>query len=200
MVTRSTANEISNRILDIAQTLFTEYGADEVSMHQIAKAANIGQGTLYRRYENKAALIMELMNERFNRFRDEVMEYILESSHLLIRERLEYVIQRLIILMDGNSEWLGAMQYANRCISSRLDFYRSQPYLFLQNAILGLLEEAEVREEIMPVNLEFASHMLICALTPDVFDHLKYNCRYSSTDIYRYFKECFLDPMFRTQV
>ena len=32
-------------ILQKAQLLFTEYGVDSVTMHQIAKSAGIGQGT-----------------------------------------------------------------------------------------------------------------------------------------------------------
>ena len=41
-------------------------------MHQIALAAGIGQGTLYRRYRHKGELCMDLMRERHERFVEEI--------------------------------------------------------------------------------------------------------------------------------
>src|SRR5207244_11478218 len=61
---RRDATEHRRRILEVARRLFAERGVAAVSMHQIAIAAGIGQGTLYRRYAHKGELSMDLLSER----------------------------------------------------------------------------------------------------------------------------------------
>ena len=77
---RRDAAEHRQRILNVAQRLFAEHGVDAVSMHQIARAAGIGQGTLYRRYAHKGELCMDLLHERYERFVRRVLDLVLPSS------------------------------------------------------------------------------------------------------------------------
>jgi AcrR family transcriptional regulator len=51
-------------ILDAAARLFTEHGVDEVSMDQVAAAAGVGKGTLFRRFGDKAGLGSALLDAR----------------------------------------------------------------------------------------------------------------------------------------
>ncbi|HZG64870.1 MAG TPA: helix-turn-helix domain-containing protein, partial [Rubrobacteraceae bacterium] len=60
---RRDAAESRRRVLDTARELFEERGVDSVSMHEIGRAAGVGQGTLYRRYEHKGALCSALLFE-----------------------------------------------------------------------------------------------------------------------------------------
>src|SRR2546430_11323251 len=69
---RRDAAEHRQRILEVAQHLFTEHGVGAVSMHQIAKTAGIGQGTLYRRYAHKGELCMDLLSEHNEQFAEEI--------------------------------------------------------------------------------------------------------------------------------
>ena len=57
---RRDATENRKLILKEAGALFEKFGVDAVSMHQIAKSAGIGQGTLYRRYSHKGELCMDM--------------------------------------------------------------------------------------------------------------------------------------------
>jgi AcrR family transcriptional regulator len=52
------------RILDAAERLFREHGVAAVSMDQIARAAGVGKGTLFRRFGDKAGLAVALLDER----------------------------------------------------------------------------------------------------------------------------------------
>ena len=54
--------ENRRRVLEVARDLFAERGVDHVSMHEIARAAGIGQGTLYRRYAHKGLVCMALLD------------------------------------------------------------------------------------------------------------------------------------------
>lgn len=50
-------------LLDAARTLIAEHGADAVTMDDIAEAAGVGKGTLFRRFGSRAGLMMVLLDE-----------------------------------------------------------------------------------------------------------------------------------------
>ena len=50
-------------LLDAARRLIAERGADAVSMDDIAAAAGVGKGTLFRRFGSRAGLMMVLLDE-----------------------------------------------------------------------------------------------------------------------------------------
>lgn len=52
------------RILASAEALFAEHGVGAVSMDQIAAAAGVGKGTLFRRFGDKAGLAVALLDAR----------------------------------------------------------------------------------------------------------------------------------------
>ncbi len=51
-------------ILDAAGRLFADHGVDAVSMDQVATAAGVGKGTLFRRFGDKAGLAAALLDAR----------------------------------------------------------------------------------------------------------------------------------------
>src|SRR5262245_66219958 len=63
---RERADAARNRVkvLDAAARLFREHGVVNVSMDQVAAAAGVGKGTLYRRFGDKAGLAVALLDER----------------------------------------------------------------------------------------------------------------------------------------
>ncbi|WP_414687107.1 TetR/AcrR family transcriptional regulator [Mycobacterium sp.] len=50
-------------LLDAARRLIAEHGADAVSMDDIAAAAGVGKGTVFRRFGSRAGLMMVLLDE-----------------------------------------------------------------------------------------------------------------------------------------
>lgn len=50
-------------LLDAARTLIAERGADAVSMDDIATAAGVGKGTLFRRFGSRSGLMIVLLDE-----------------------------------------------------------------------------------------------------------------------------------------
>ena len=61
-VLRRDAAENRRRLLDAAARVFSERGLD-AGVEEIARAAGVGMGTLYRRFPTKDALISELVRE-----------------------------------------------------------------------------------------------------------------------------------------
>jgi AcrR family transcriptional regulator len=52
------------RVLEAAESLFRAHGVAAVSMDQVAAAAGVGKGTIFRRFGDKAGLAVALLDER----------------------------------------------------------------------------------------------------------------------------------------
>ncbi len=67
---RADAARNRRRILAAAAALVDERGIDAVSMHDVARAACVGTGTLYRRFGDRAGLALALLDEHTRAFQD----------------------------------------------------------------------------------------------------------------------------------
>jgi AcrR family transcriptional regulator len=67
---RADAARNRERILCAARRLFEERGAGCVSMEEIAEAAGVGKGTLFRRFGSRAALSRALLDEQDRALQD----------------------------------------------------------------------------------------------------------------------------------
>lgn len=65
-VVRERADAVRNRqrVLAAAERLFAERGVGNVTMDDIAAAAGVGKGTLYRRFVDRGGLAVALLDER----------------------------------------------------------------------------------------------------------------------------------------
>ncbi|MFF0494110.1 TetR/AcrR family transcriptional regulator [Nocardia sp. NPDC003482] len=59
---RSDAARNRQLLLDAAEELVREHGADAVTMDAVAKRAGVGKGTVFRRFGNRAGLMMALLD------------------------------------------------------------------------------------------------------------------------------------------
>lgn len=67
---RADAARNRERILTAAGSLVAESGIDAVSMEDVAKAACVGTGTLYRRFGDRAGLAFALLDDQTKDFQD----------------------------------------------------------------------------------------------------------------------------------
>ncbi|WP_441250470.1 TetR/AcrR family transcriptional regulator [Kitasatospora sp. McL0602] len=61
---RSDAARNRAAVLEAAARLFAEHGVEAVSMDQVAAAAGVGKGTLFRRFGDKSGLAVALLDAR----------------------------------------------------------------------------------------------------------------------------------------
>jgi AcrR family transcriptional regulator len=66
---RADARRNRERILDASRKVFAKHGA-EAQMDDIARAAGVGVGTVYRHFPDKQALMGELVASKFRTFAD----------------------------------------------------------------------------------------------------------------------------------
>jgi AcrR family transcriptional regulator len=67
---RSDAARNRRRIMEAATMLVGERGIDNVSMDDVARAACVGTGTLYRRFGDRAGLALALLDDDTRAFQD----------------------------------------------------------------------------------------------------------------------------------
>ncbi|WP_410612761.1 TetR/AcrR family transcriptional regulator [Amycolatopsis sp. lyj-109] len=61
------------RVLEAAEKLFAERGVDTVTMDDVAGAAGVGKGTLYRRFGDKGGLAMALLDQRERELQERIL-------------------------------------------------------------------------------------------------------------------------------
>jgi AcrR family transcriptional regulator len=191
------ADEHRRVILQKAQTLFVEQGIDNVSMHQIAKSAGVGQGTLYRRYAHKGELISDIMQESCSRICDENKLYMAANADKPIRERMEQVFQFWLDFLEMKSQWLEAIQ-APTCEARRSIIYRSPLYQSVHSAISELLSEIAHKENGLPQNPDFTADAIMASILPDSYLLLRRDRGYSLVEIKHNLIKVYLEPLLST--
>lgn len=192
-----TKQELSKEILHTANHLFTEHGVESVSMHQIAKSVGIGQGTLYRRYSNKADLCMDMMKENFDIFINEIDEYLKAGVKLSVQERLSGVMRQIIAFVDKESKWLGVMQSYKNNEDHKADFFQSPPYRYLHDVLSSLFREGAEKKQIHNIDPAYAAHTFISVQSPHTYRQLREVMGYTCEEIQDRFCLTFIDPLFR---
>ncbi|OAX48910.1 TetR/AcrR family transcriptional regulator [Paenibacillus marchantiae] len=176
---RRDAAENRQRILDVASTLFELHGVERVSMNQIASEAQIGAGTLYRRYRNKSELCMDLIKDNAALFFDDVEIYLQENAQYPPTERLRGLLTLFIQFREKNAELLSGIENA---VYQGSESRTSSPlYDQLHQQLFGLFEEmATESDESQAISL-FKTDMLLTAMSNDSYLFQK-NVRGNSPD------------------
>jgi len=142
---RRDAADRRRHILAVARELFAERGVGRVSMHEVAQAAGVGQGTLYRRFEHKGALCSELLYESIRRFSEEVRERAGARESAL--DGLSELLAEIVRFNEENAALLGAV----RASGGERDpggQYRGPFYRWLRATVAALLERAAEQGEV----------------------------------------------------
>ena len=168
---RHDAIENRRQILAAAQRLFAEQGVDNTSMYEVARAAGVGQGTLYRRFAHKGELCQALIREDVEEFKERVGAAIggarAPSSAL---RRLEILIVEKIRLTERHMPLLAAIDEA-AAGPRRAEMFRGPFHTWLHTQIAGLLAEAVAQGEIAPLDVEFTAGALLAVTSPWLFCH-----------------------------
>jgi AcrR family transcriptional regulator len=149
------------RVLAAAVRLFEERGADCVSMDEVAAAAGVGKGTLFRRFGDRAGLAQAVLDERERRFQEEVIRgpAPLGPGAPPI-ERLVAFGERVIAIRDQH---LALVLMAE----DREARFRSGPFAFYRLHITVLAREADPL-----LDGEYVADVLLAALSAQLIAYM----------------------------
>lgn len=191
--------EINELILKNARLLIEQRGADKVSMHQIAKAAGIGQGTLYRRYTSIGDICLNLIEEKLAAAMKDICSGISQESRS-ISEKIEDVVHKWVHFVEDMMNWIGALEDNCKMQKMGFEFSESHPYAFIYGTLNDLLKTAADNNEITPCDPCFNINAFLFLFSPDSYIYLRRNNNYSPDAIASkayglYFKPLFTDSL-----
>jgi AcrR family transcriptional regulator len=136
---RADAARNRRRILVAAERLFEARGVEQVSMDAIACEAGVGKGTLFRRFGDRAGLVMALLDERTKEFQDALIrgEPPLGPG-APPQERLIAFGHGLIELLEAHGDMLLAAETGSRFVR-----FNSGVYGLYRAHIAMLVREAD---------------------------------------------------------
>lgn len=165
---RKDAARNRRKVVEAARTLFDERGVTRVTMEDIARAAGVGKGTLYRRYPNKGLLCQALLDEPTRRFQEETLRVLghagrgpLEKLDLFLDALVGFTEENLDLLYGGNEPLCGA---------DRLARFAHPAFDWRRWTVLGLLRAAARDGDLdESLDLEYLAAALLTPLDVDFF-------------------------------
>lgn len=156
-------------LLKTAEELFSEHGVSDVNMAQIARAAGVGKGTLYRNFTNKGALCLALLDTQLQEFQDrqlaEMREMTAQGEPFL--EQLTTFLESLVAFTDVHYPLLCEVQQH----SETLEGGRNQrPHFWQYMTVHGLVRSAAAAGE-LPEGFDaaFAAEAILAPLAAQTF-------------------------------
>lgn len=167
------ADAVANRrrILATAEKLFAKRGVANVHMADIAKAARVGQGTLYRHFANKGELCLALLDAQMAEFQDYTLSMLREMS-----ARRERKLEQLLWFLDAVVRF-NARHAPLLCAAQREVMLpegpTGAPFQWQRLTVVRLLQGAERDGEIEAgLDLAAIADVLLAPTHPPVFNFL----------------------------
>ena len=159
---RSDAARNRVRVLAAAGALFARRGVEAVDMREIAREAGVGVGTLYRRFDDKGALVAAVLGERER----ELQDALLAGPPPLgpgapAHERLLAFLAALADFVEGHGELLVVSE--NSVPGAR---YRTGSYLAWRLHVVVLLEQLAPAAD-----REYLADAMLAPLAADLYLH-----------------------------
>ncbi|MBX3056767.1 MAG: TetR/AcrR family transcriptional regulator [Anaerolineae bacterium] len=165
-----------SKILETAERLFAAHGVSNVNMADIAQAAGVGKGTLYRRFANKGELCLALLDTQMADFQNGMLARMqqMNMTGMPKLEQLEQFMDALIYFTDTHSPLLCEVQREGLL---PLDNTRLQmPHFWQYMTVSALLRTAAAAGEIPPdLDTEYLADALLSPLKADLFQFQKNN-------------------------
>lgn len=170
------ADAAANRalILHTAERLFRERGVENVCMAEIAEAAGVGKGTLYRRFANKGELCLALMDTQMAEFQNAMLTLFngLSAQGVPYLEQLATFLRSLVEFTEIHSPLLVEVQRAGMIQN---DERLNLPHFWQYITVSALLRSADRAGELEKgLDLDYLGEALLAPLQVDYFRFQRY--------------------------
>ncbi len=150
--TRSDAVKNRELLLQTAQRLFTKNGVDAVTMSEVAEAAGVGKGTLYRHFSNKVDLCQVLIDQDQRDLQNRTLARLRHNGDP--QDDLEWFLGEVIAFVVRNQ----SLVFAEASIGMMLDH---PAHHWWRQTIRGLLLRINSQ-----IDVEYTTDVLFIMLDP----------------------------------
>jgi AcrR family transcriptional regulator len=189
---RRDAIENRERILQTARHLFATQGVDATSMNEIAQAAQVGPGTLYRCFAHKGALGEALLTEEVTAFWKEVDATLLPNAPGSVLSQLDWFLETLLHMTEAH---LSLFALVVERAESHREAYQNPFYPALYQRISQLLTTALVRGETIDLDVPFTADAILAAMTPSLYAFQRQSRSFSRERIMLGIRRLFIDGL-----
>ena len=180
---RKDAAENRHLILATASRLFDQKGVENVCMSEIAKAAGVGKGTLYRRFSGKGELCLALLDKELMRFQDTVLNTFRQQTAdgLTGCEQLNWFIDHAVHFTDAH---LSLMVEISDVGSDQAVQDTNQPHFWMEMTVKALLQQIKDRGDLSAdLDLDYVTSALLSPLNARIMKAHRVNRGFSTTQI-----------------
>lgn len=153
------------RVLNAAQQLLSESGLDAVDIREVAQAAGVGVGTIYRRFGDKGGLVAALLDTRERAFQDRLLSGPAPlGPGAPPRQRLVAFLYALVEMTEENLPLLRTLQTSNPGARFHIGAYRA----WRLHATILLLDAAP------GIDAPWFADLILSPLAADLYYHQRY--------------------------
>lgn len=166
---RRDAVENRAKVLAAAEPLFAERGVAEVTMTDIARAAHVGKGTLYRRFADKSELCLALMDAQMLQFQEKTLADLRQMTADGVGQvaQLSAFLRALVFFTADHAPLLAEVQRERLSAESSS---RERPHFWQYLTVHGLLQAAAAAGELRPgLDLAYLADALLAPLHAGLF-------------------------------
>ena len=192
---RRDARENRDRLLAVAKQLFGAQGIGATSMYEIARAAGVGQGTLYRHFADKGEICHALIKEDLAAFMERVGALIGgDGAGATPLARLDTLIGEKNRLTESHLPLFAAMDEAPAG-ARRARPFRGPFHVWLHERISALLSEALALGEIADLDTAFTADAILAAAAPQLYQYQRHELGYSGERITAGMRRLFVEGL-----
>ncbi|OPX28313.1 MAG: hypothetical protein B1H08_06120 [Candidatus Omnitrophica bacterium 4484_171] len=107
-----------NQILDAASLIFSKEGFVKANTDEIAKAANLGKGTIYRYFKNKRDLFLSVVDRGLDKLKDAILIEVEKTDDPL--KKIESAIKTYLSFFEKNSNLIGILIHEQSSFQKRI--------------------------------------------------------------------------------
>lgn len=159
---RRDARDNRQKIIAAAERLFSVHGVSAVSMNQIAKAAGVGAGTLYRHFPDKGALALRVAIDDTLRLERDVLGR-LDATPGEALDDLSWFVQQLLEFSERVAPLLGAV------VPRPHSPYAGPLWAWAHQIATHLLQRAHKEGRLADLDPEWTADTLLAGVAPDLF-------------------------------
>jgi len=115
---KSLVEKRKNQILDAASRIFSKKGFSKANTDQIAKAANLGKGTIYRYFKSKKDLFLSVVDRGLDKLRDKILMEVEKTDDPL--KKIENAIRAYLSYFEKNKSLIGILIHEQSSFQKRI--------------------------------------------------------------------------------
>ena len=135
-------NHTKELIARTALALFVEKGIDGTTIRDIAAAAGIAEGTLYRHYSGKDALAWDLFSRNYTAFALEL--HRIEAGQATLRAKLDAMVRQFCTFFDDDPVLFSYLLLAQHGQLQKVTQEMPNPVEVVREVLAGGMDRGEI--------------------------------------------------------